>query len=181
MGGTAGWLEVVLFVLGLGCLGLEIFVVPGFGVFGVSGILLVLASLIMAGHSWSFDFATNLEELTWKTGQVILSLGIVVAFGVTFAKFLPSLPGFDSMVLGPPGVNADEPRLRLETFPSTAYVNDAVSIGDSGTALTMLRPSGKARFDNRILDVISEGPFIMADANLEVIAISGNRIVVREA
>ena len=45
----------------------------------------------------------------------------------------------------------------------------------------MLRPSGKARFDNRILDVISEGPFIMADANLEVIAISGNRIVVREA
>ncbi|MEI8016739.1 MAG: NfeD family protein [Schlesneria sp.] len=181
MGGTAGWLEVVLFVLGLGCLGLEIFVVPGFGVFGVSGILLVLASLIMAGHSWSFDFATNLEELTWKTGQVILSLGIVVAFGVMFAKFLPSLPGFDSMVLGPPGVNADEPRLRLETFPSTAYVNDAVSIGDSGTALTMLRPSGKARFDNRILDVISEGPFIMADANLEVIAISGNRIVVREA
>ena len=181
MGGTAGWLEVVLFVLGLGCLGLEIFVVPGFGVFGVSGILLVLASLIMAGHSWSFDFATNLEELTWKTGQVILSLGIVVAFGVTFARFLPSLPGFDSMVLGPPGANADEPRLRLETFPSTTFINDAVSIGDSGTALTMLRPSGKARFDNRILDVISEGPFIMADANLEVIAISGNRIVVREA
>ena len=49
MGGTAGWLEVVLFVLGIGCLGLEIFVIPGFGVFGVSGILLVLASLVMAG------------------------------------------------------------------------------------------------------------------------------------
>ena len=180
MGGTAGWLEVVLFVLGLGCLGLEIFVIPGFGVFGVSGILLVLASLIMAGHSWSYDFATNLEELTWQTGQVILSLGIVVAFGVAFARFLPSLPGFDSMVLGPPGVGADEPRLRLETFPSTTEFGDAISIGDTGTAITMLRPSGKGRFDKRILDVISEGPFIAADANLEVIAMTGNRIVVRE-
>ena len=180
MGGTAGWLEVVLFVLGIGCLGLEIFVIPGFGVFGVSGILLVLASLVMAGHSWSFDFTTNLEELTWQTGQVILSLGIVVAFGVTFARFLPSLPGFDSMVLGPPGVNADEPRLRLETYPSTTGFGDAVSIGDTGVSITMLRPSGKARFDNRTLDVISEGPFISAEANLEVIAMTGNRIVVRE-
>ena len=180
MGGTAGWLEVVLFVLGLGCLGLEIFVIPGFGVFGVSGILLVLVSLIMAGHSWSYDFATNLEELTWQTGQVVLSLGIVVAFGVTFARFLPSLPGFDSMVLGPPGIAADEPRLRLETFPSTSVLGDLVSIGDSGTAITMLRPSGKGRFDNRIVDVISEGPFIATDAKLEVIAMTGNRIVVRE-
>ena len=180
MGGTAGWLEVVLFVLGIGCLGLEIFVIPGFGVFGVSGILLVLASLVMAGHSWSYDFTTNLEELTWQTGQVILSLGIVVAFGVTFAKFLPSLPGFDSMVLGPPGVNTDEPRLRLETFPSTTGFADAISVGDSGISITMLRPSGKARFEHQILDVISEGPFIAADANLEVIAVTGNRIVVRE-
>ncbi len=180
MGGTAGWLEVVLFVLGIGCLGLEIFVIPGFGVFGVSGILLVLASLVMAGHSWSYDFTTNLEELTWQTGQVVLSLGIVVAFGVTFARFLPSLPGFDSMVLGPPGVNPDEPRLRLEISPSATGFSDVVSIGDSGTSITMLRPSGKARFDNRTLDVISEGPFIAADANLEVIAVSGNRIVVRE-
>jgi membrane-bound serine protease (ClpP class) len=180
MGGTAGWLEVVLFVLGIGCLGLEIFVIPGFGVFGVSGILLVLASLVMAGHSWSYDFATNLEELTWQTGQVILSLGIVAGLGMTFARFLPSIPGFDSMVLGPPGTNTEEPRLRLETIPSTTGFGDLVSIGDSGTSLTMLRPSGKARFDNHIVDVISEGPFIASDANLEVIAITGNRIVVRQ-
>ena len=39
----------------------------------------------------------------------------------------------------------------------------------------MLRPAGKARFDNRVVDVISEGPFISADADLEVIATSGNR------
>lgn len=181
MGGTAGWLEVMLFVLGIGCLALEIFVVPGFGVFGVSGILLVLVSLIMAGHSWSFDLATNIEELTWQTGQVLMAMGIVLAFGVAVARFLPSLPGFDSMVLGPPGSGVDEPRLRLETSPSIGGSSASISVGERGTALTMLRPSGKARFENRVIDVISEGPFISADAELEVIATSGNRIVVRQA
>ncbi len=180
MGGTAGWLEVVLFVLGLGCLGLEIFVIPGFGVFGVSGILLVLASLIMAGHSWSFDLATNVEELTWQTGQVLTAFGIVIAFGIAMARFLPSLPGFDSIVLGPPGSTTDEPRLRLDTFPSNAGLAAAFPVGERGIALTMLRPSGKARFGDRTFDVISEGPFISAEAELEVISTTGNRIVVRE-
>jgi membrane-bound serine protease (ClpP class) len=180
MGGTAGWLEVVLFVLGIGCLALEIFVVPGFGVFGVSGILLVLASLVMAGHSWTFDLTTNIEELAWHAGQVVLALGIVAGLGIAATRFLPSMPGFDSMVLGPPGVTADEPRLRLETFPAMGGMSDTVSPGERGVALTMLRPSGKARFDNRVVDVISEGPFISADAELEVIAMNGNRIVVRQ-
>lgn len=180
MGGTAGWLEVMLFVLGIGCLALEIFVVPGFGVFGVSGILLILVSLVMAGHSWSFDLATNIEELTWQTGQVLLAMGIVLGLGVAIARFLPSMPGFDSMVLGPPGSGLEEPRLRIETSPSTSGTVSSMAIGEKGLALTMLRPAGKARFDNRVVDVISEGPFISADAELEVVATSGNRIVVRQ-
>ena len=182
MGGTAGWLEVVLFILGIGCLGLEIFVIPGFGVFGVSGILLVLASLVMACHSWSYDFATNLEELTWQTGQVMMSFTIVAGLGIAMARFLPSLPGFDSMVLGPPGIPTDEPRLRLETVSSSGSSGGtALTIGGSGVALTMLRPSGKARFSDQVVDVISEGPFIAANASLQIVMISGNRIVVREA
>ncbi len=181
MGGTAGWLEVVLFVLGVGCLSLEIFVIPGFGVFGVSGILMILASLIMAGHSWSFDLATNIEELTWQTGQVLASLGIVALIGILIAKFLPSMPGFDSMILGPPGDAADEPRLRLEPSPAAGVFGSAISSGDKGVALTMLRPAGKARIENHVVDVVSEGPFISAEAELEVIAVTGNRIVVRQA
>lgn len=180
MGGTAGWLEVVLFIIGLGCLGLEIFVIPGFGVFGVSGILLVLASLVMAGHSWTYDLTTNIEELTWQTGQVLLSLGIVFGLGVGMARFLPSVPGFDSMILGPPGGGTDEPRLRMQTVPPLMDVVQGVSLGDSGTAITMLRPAGKARFADRVVDVVSEGPFISADASIEVVALSANRIVVRQ-
>ena len=181
MGGTAGWLEVVLFVLGLGCLGLEIFVIPGFGVFGVSGILLVLCSLVMAGHSWTYDFVTNIEELTWQTGQIMLAFAIVFAIGLAITKFLPSLPGFDSMVLGPPGLAMDEPRLRGGNSSGTVGSGQLVAVGEKGIALTILRPAGKARIENRLFDVVSEGPFISADANLEVVSVSGNRIVVREA
>jgi membrane-bound serine protease (ClpP class) len=181
MGGSAGWLEVLLFVLGIGCLAMEIFVVPGFGVFGVSGIILVLASLVMAGHSWSYDLATNIEELSWQTGQVVLAMGIVIAFGIAVARFLPSMPGFDSMVLGPPGAAiADEPRLRLETPKAAIGIIGEIGPGERGTSLTILRPAGKARFENRVIDVISEGPFISAESEVEVVAVTGNRIVVRQ-
>ncbi|HEY0983860.1 NfeD family protein, partial [Schlesneria sp.] len=180
MGGTAGWLEVVLFVLGLGCLAVEAFVIPGFGVFGVSGILLVICSLVMAGHSWTFDFMTNIEELTWQTGQIMLAFGIVFAIGLAITRYLPSMPGFDSLVLGPPGGGVDEPRLRGASLVGTVGSGVLIEVGDKGLALTMLRPAGKAQIENRSVDVISEGPFIAPDANLEVVSISGNRIVVRQ-
>src|SRR5690606_9672490 len=47
LGGTADWLEVILFLIGLGCIAIEVLLIPGFGVFGVSGGLLVIASLIL--------------------------------------------------------------------------------------------------------------------------------------
>ena len=181
MGGTAGWLEVVLFVLGIGCIGLEIFVVPGFGVFGVSGILMVIAALVMAGHSWSFDTTANVEELVWQTGQVMLAFGVVGVLGAALARFLPSMPGFDSMVLGPPGAGTVEPQLRGDgMMPAASDLYADLPLGGRGQALTMLRPSGKAKFENRVVDVVSEGPFISAESEVEIVAISGNRIVVRQ-
>lgn len=182
LGGTAGWLEVILFVLGLACLAMEIFVIPGFGVFGVSGILLILASLVMAGHSWSMtiDLTTNLEELAIQTGWVLLSFALVGACGYTMARYLPTLPLFEAMILGPPGSEV-EPQLRLDTGRADFSIGGSgATIGEQGVSLTMLRPAGKARLNNRVVDVVSEGPFIAADAEVEVIAVQGNRIVVRQ-
>lgn len=180
MGGSAGWLEVLLFLLGIACLALEIFVVPGFGVFGVSGILLILVSLIMAGHSWSYDAATDIEGLTMQSGRVLLAFSIVIGFGVALARFLPSIPGFESMVLGPPGQGEDEPKLRPIDTPVPTGLAEEIALGEKGLALTILRPAGKARFENRVIDVISEGPFIQADTQLEVVSVTGNRVVVRQ-
>ena len=63
LGGTAGWLEVVLFLLGIIFLMLEVFLVPGFGVPGISGILLIVASLVMASQ----DFFMPTRPSEWKT------------------------------------------------------------------------------------------------------------------
>jgi len=174
LGGTAGWLEVVLFVLGLGCLALELFVIPGFGVFGVSGILLILASLAMAGHSWSLDLTSNLNGLAVQTGWVLLSFGLVGVLGISLARYLPQLPLFEALILSPNETEA-EPRLRLDEPSESALV----ALGAAGVALTMLRPSGKARFHERVVDVVSEGPFISAETPVTVVAVQGSRIVVR--
>ena len=53
LGGTADQLEIMLFVLGIICLGLELFVFPGFGVFGMSGVFLILISVVMASHTFT--------------------------------------------------------------------------------------------------------------------------------
>lgn len=178
LGGSAGWLEVMLFVLGLGCLGLEIFVIPGFGVFGISGILLILASLVMAGHSWTFDFVTNIEGLAVQTGWVLLSFGLVGLFGACTARFLPQIPFFESIILSPTGNSPDEVQLRMDS--QVGESGTGFRIGQQGVSLTMLRPAGKAMLENRVIDVVSDGPFIAANAEVEVIAVSGNRVVVRQ-
>ena len=53
-------------------------------------------------------------------------------------------------------------------------------VGQEGTRVTGLRPAGKAKINGRLIDVVSDGPFIPQDRRIEVVAVSGNRVVVRE-
>lgn len=176
MGGTAGGLEVALFVLGLGCLALEIFVIPGFGVFGVSGILLVLASLIMASQTFT---GLSLEYDLAHAGQTVATLGGAL-FAVIIASYLLSqhlhrVPLLRELVLTGPGHAPGEPKLRPDlTAPEAELLNA------EGTAATILRPAGKARIKGRLVDVVSEGAFIQEGARVMVVQVAKNRIVVRE-
>jgi membrane-bound serine protease (ClpP class) len=189
LGGTAGWLEVLLFSIGATCLALEIFVIPGFGVFGITGILLVFSSLILASQTWSNldPNSTNYRQLSLTLGTLGGSIVSIVILAVLMSKFLPHVRVFDKMVLSPPGgagVHDSGPRLRpelLEEDPSGAFpVPPRSLVGQEGTALTGLRPAGKAKLSGLLVDVVSDGPFIPQDSRVEVIAVSGNRIVVRQ-
>lgn len=176
LGGTAGGLEIILFLIGLGCLAMEIFVIPGFGVFGVSGILLVLGSLVMASQSFS---GLSLQYDMLKAGQTLTVLGVslmaVVCTGYLLSHFLPKIPFLKDMVLSPPGAGLEGgPRLR----PDLELQSNPL-LGARGTALTVLRPAGKARLNGEMLDVVSDGPFIDQGAAIEVVQVAGNRIVVR--
>ena len=178
LGGTAGSLEIVLFLMGVGCLLLEFLVLPGFGFFGVTGFLLTFASIIMASQTFGHlgpnmsDADQTLQTLKVFGGAV---LGLVVC-AIGFARFLPQIPLFNDMILTPP--SADEtaaPRLKPELVGKMADL-----IGQTGVALTMLRPSGKAEIHGNPVDVMSEGSFIPEGTAIQVVECVGKWVVVRK-
>ncbi|MCY2965136.1 MAG: hypothetical protein NT069_16135, partial [Planctomycetota bacterium] len=98
LGGTAGWLEVVLFVLGIGCLMMELFVVPGFGVFGVAGIGLCLASLVLAMQTTVIPYTTGaMRGFAGSVGTIAGAFAGVVALAAVVGRYLPSIPFLNRM------------------------------------------------------------------------------------
>ena len=190
LGGTAGWLEVMLFLLGLGFIALEVFVVPGFGVFGVSGALMMLASLVLASQTFFIPTSSSdYRELADHLGTLGGSLVGVIMIALALSRFLPQMPFLSRLVLVPPGgvtvPRTNEPLLRPDlappSFASHRVLGPYASLqGERGTAVTILRPSGKAQFGDRLVDVISDGPFIEVGRTVQVIEVNGNRVVVRE-
>ena len=179
LGGTAGSLEVLLFLLGLASLALEIFAMPGFGMFGVTGGVLIVVSMVMASQTFgSIEYGRDLEQ-TFETLKVMAaSFLTVIGLVVLMSRYLPRLPFMESMILIPPGEDGelvdDVPRLKPELLPGDAL------IGLKGVAETDLRPSGKASIEGRLVDVMSNGPFVTAGSKVEVIKVSGSNLIVRE-
>lgn len=188
LGGTAVWLEVILFLLGVGCLALEVFVVPGFGVFGICGGLLVLASLVLASQTFVIPHSdSEYRELTRTVGSLGGAIIGFIGVAALIGRYLPAMPLFNQMVLIPPGaedIHPDAPHLRPELLPhqsaNPVLERDTSLLGREGVSLTVLRPAGKAQIGDNLVDVVSEGPFISQGRRIEVIEVSGNRVVVRE-
>jgi membrane-bound serine protease (ClpP class) len=178
LGGTAGWLEALLFVSGVACLLLEIFVIPGFGIFGLGGGALVLASIVLASQtSKSFiphnEYQRN-ELLTSLLTIVVACFGLVV-FAALARKRLPRSRLFGHLMLEPPAGEEAETIRRRE-----ALVDFHDLVGTRGTTTTQLTPSGKARFGELLVDVIADGEVIGRGAAIEVVEVRGNRVLVRE-
>ncbi len=99
------------------------------------------------------------------------------------SKKFGSLPMFNKIMLRPPhpvyGFR-DEPG-NMDAFGTMQAENKpAVKVGDKGVAQSSLRPAGKARFGTQIVDVATDGDFILQGRRVEVIEQNGSRIVVRE-
>ncbi len=103
LGGTATWLEVLLFLSGMVCLLMEIFVLPGMGLFGLAGGLLVIISLVLA--SQTFVLPRNAYQIEQLRNSLLLltgaAAGVVVA-AVLSNRYLPHAPMFNRMMLSPP-------------------------------------------------------------------------------
>lgn len=182
LGGTSGWLEFLLFMLGVTCVICEMFVLPGFGVFGVSGILLLVLSLVMA--SQDFVLPDTPDQWSQLRGNVLLVLGSMLGVMLLFfgqLLLLDSLPGLNRFRLATPGdAEATDSTPITGLLESTSPTSTTVTVGLRGTAESDLRPSGKVIIENRLVDVVTEGDYITAGTAIEVVKIEGNRVVVRK-
>lgn len=176
MNGQITLLAILLFLLGLVLIGIEIFLLPGFGVAGISGVMLVLAGLGLATVENLPQ--TNSEWVVFGRQVATFGIGMVIAGVSAFAlaRYLPNIPYANRLVLTPPGEKADE----VADLHSSFHPELHALLGAVGTAATMLRPSGMARFGDQYVDVVTEGGFAQAGARVQVIEIEGNRIVVKE-
>jgi membrane-bound ClpP family serine protease len=177
MNGQMTLLAVLLFLLGLVLIGIEIFLLPGLGVTGISGIVLVLAGLGLATVERLPQTSNEWVGFSWTLTK--FGVGLVGATVAAFVvgHFLPHIPYANRLVLSPPG----EKEGSVNTTAATATLESvAALLGAVGTAATAMRPAGMARFGEAYVDVVSEGSYIPAGARVQVIEIEGNRVVVKE-
>lgn len=178
LGGTSGWLEVILFLAGVACIAVELFLLPGFGVFGLTGILLMLAGLILASAHLGGPFVDQFDSIASSGATVVGALAGFLVVSLVLGRFLGALPIFRRMALTPPvvdGAMADAALAEGVGVASFSHLLDAI-----GTSRTPLRPAGKMRIDDHDYDVVAEGAFIGAAKTVRVVLVQGNRIVVRE-
>jgi membrane-bound serine protease (ClpP class) len=165
----ASIMDILLFVLGLVLLGLEIFVIPGFGITGIAGIILIFASLFLSltpsGPFMDFD-AISIAVIQ-LTGSIVAALLLVLIL----AKILPKSRTFNKLIL------ADEERAE-QGFVS--YPSEKELIGQEGVALTTLRPAGTAEFNGKRYDVMADWEYIEQGSKIVVLRVEGVKVVVKK-
>jgi membrane-bound serine protease (ClpP class) len=179
LAGLAGWEVVALFVLGLIFILIEIlFFAHSTIVFGVVGVFLMLGALLwaMIDRYPGETFFPSGDMIAIPLRNLFLALvaaGIVI---LILARYLPQTSfyrRFALMTSNPPGPS-------LAGAPRQFATALDVAPGMEGTAQTTLRPSGKARFADHIVDVVTEGEFIAAETPIMVTQKDGMRVVVKE-
>jgi membrane-bound serine protease (ClpP class) len=178
LAGLAGWEVVALFVLGVIFVLVEIlFFAHSTIVFGVVGVFLMLGSLLWAmidRYPGETFFPTG-DMLAIPVRNLFFSLVAAVAIIMVLARYLPQTSlyrRFALMTTNPPGPSlAGAPRQFATAIDLTP--------GMPGTAQTMLRPSGKARFADHLVDVVTEGEFVAAETPITVVQKDGMRVVVK--
>ena len=182
--GYAQWWEVLAIIMGLVLIALELFVIPGFGLPGITGILLFIFGLVMtfvgsepSGIPGVLPSMAGTREAL-KQGLFIVTGGMLCSLLLWFwlSRYLPKLPYFNKLILtttaggtvaGAATAGALEPSRPMP--------------GDGAIAVTDLRPGGSARIESsgEVTPVVSDSGFVKAGDRLVVREVSGNRIVVR--
>src|SRR3989475_893894 len=180
LAGLAGWEVVALFTVGMVLVFVEIlFFAHSTIVFGVVGVFLMLASLLwaMIDRYPGETFFPKGRMLAVPLLNLFIAIVAAVLVIAILARFLPRTSlyrRFALMTSNPRGPS-------LAGAPHKFATALSLKPGTQGTAITILRPSGKARFADHVVDVVTEGEFIAPQTPITVIQTDGMRVVVKRA
>jgi len=169
---AANW-EIVIFFVGVALIGIEIFILPGFGIPGFAGLLLVLLSLALVAvppMDGADDYGGIQPFLIGIARDFLLgALGAtLIAFFI--AKHLPKIPFFGRLALATPKAGSAMAEYGVAQDPM---------VGAFGEAESDLRPAGRARIQGEECDVVTEGGYVPAGQQVRVIEVRGAVIIVR--
>ena len=163
----ASILEILLFILGLILLLAEIFIIPGFGIAGISGIVMIFASIFLSllGSDPFLDMHTVSIAIIQLSGSLLFAL-----VGMFFLiKYLPKSTAFNKLVL------SDSEKAE---HGFVSHISEKDLIGKTGIAFTTLRPGGTAEIDGRRIDVVADSEYIDKDVKIRVLRVEGIKVVV---
>ena len=159
---AANW-EILIFIIGLLLLAVEIFVIPGFGVAGISGIVLVIAGLTLSlVDNVNFDFE---PVETGGLGKALLTVTAGVTLGFGLVLYLSTKIGAKGLLKS----IALNTNLEKEAGYIGVPVEYKALVGQSGIARTDLRPSGKVTIEGVVYDAVAESGFISKDTSVRVV------------
>ena len=163
----ASILEILLFILGLVLLLAEIFIIPGFGIAGISGIVMIFASIFLSllGSDPFLDINAVSIAIIQLSGAMVFAL-----VGMFFLiKYLPKSTAFNKLVLS----ESEKSEHGFVSYPSEKDL-----VGKIGVAYTTLRPGGTAEIEGKRIDVVADSEYIDKNAKIKVLRVEGIKVVV---
>lgn len=154
---------IVLFVLGIIFCAIEM-CVPGFGVFGGTGIAMIVAGIIVR-----MVCGGDLYMLLY---MVLIALVLLVLMLVVFSRMIQKGRLGKTAIFN---VGTAVPEDKTEGTRDFSHL-----VGQTGVVVTALRPVGKAKFDGEVVDVVARDGFVAEGASVEVVVTEGAKVVVIE-
>lgn len=173
LNGLAAYWEILALFIGVVLIALEIFVIPGFGVTGISGIIMTVGSLVLImlrNDFFNFEFIP-LGDITIAMFTVLGGLAGGVLLLVFVGARITDAPGFRRIAL-------QQTQDSSEGY--TVNANASVMNGKRGVAHTILRPSGKIMIEDQLYDAFTRGEFVERGEQIEVISTEGVTLKVKK-
>ncbi|MBX3374873.1 MAG: hypothetical protein KF817_13665 [Phycisphaeraceae bacterium] len=171
LAGLAEWWNLVLILAGVALVGFEVFITPGVGLAGFAGVAAVLTGLVATFVS--SDIRTNEGQAELVSGILTTLAGLFGAIALFWvvSRHLQSFPAFRRFVLQTEVTGHEEPVGALHAMGPSAEAR--LAPGEVGVTVTELRPAGRARFGDRLIDVQGTGLFIERGARIRIVRVEG--------